>query len=127
MFAYYYDQLRGPDVARSYVDGGFLPDERGWNKESDRIKSQIGRYPIGFRHYENYTHYSKQFPDRTIQEYIDDINSQITYEEYLLLCQKAFIYESSHNPNVVYELGLNNVDMTSQEPEDLAKNPEVVA
>jgi hypothetical protein len=53
----------------------FLPNERGWNHEIDRIKSNIGRYPLGFRHYENYHNYVKQFPERTMEEYINDVNS----------------------------------------------------
>ena len=114
-------------MPRSYVDGEFLPDERGWNKEVDRVKSQIGRYPIGFRHYESYTHYAKQFPERTIEEYINDVNSQITFDEYLLLCQKAFLYETGHNPYVVYELGLNLLDYSGEDPEDQARLPEAVA
>ena len=83
--AHLVDQLQGPDIPHSYVDSEFLPDERGYYKELDRIKSNIGRYPIGFRHYENFQNYVKQYPDRTIDEYVNDINSQISFEEYLLL------------------------------------------
>ena len=84
-FANMVDQLSGPDIPHSYIDEAFLPDEHGYYKEVDRIKSNIGRYPIGFRHYENYQNYVKQFPDRTIDEYVTDVNSQISFEEYLLL------------------------------------------
>ena len=38
------------------------------------------------------------------------MNSQITYEEYLLLTQKYFIYEMTYNPTMVYELGLDQID-----------------
>jgi len=79
------EQTEGPDVPHSYIDGKFLPDERGWNKEMDRVKSTIGRYTLGFRHYENYHNYVKQFPERTMDEYVNDVNSQITFNEYLLL------------------------------------------
>ena len=71
----------------------------------DRAESHIGRYTVGFRHYENYNNYVQKFPDATIEDYVDDMNSEISFDEYLLLSQKHFIYESTYNPMVVYEYG----------------------
>lgn len=38
------------------------------------------------------------------------MNSQITFEEYLLLSQKWFIYEMTYNPTMVYELQLDELN-----------------
>jgi hypothetical protein len=38
----------------------------------DRIESNIGRYTIGFRHYENYTNYLFKYPEKSIDDYRDD-------------------------------------------------------
>ena len=73
----------------------------------DRQESLIGRYTIGFRHYENYENYRVKYPESSIEEYTADMNSQITFDEYFLLCIKNFIYESNHNPSVYYQYGLD--------------------
>lgn len=39
---------------------------KDYHKEMDRIENNIGRYPVGFRHYENFDNYRVQFPDTTI-------------------------------------------------------------
>jgi len=43
-----------------------------WDKEMNRIEANIARYPIGFRHYENYNNYRVKYPERTIEEYTAD-------------------------------------------------------
>lgn len=63
------DELTYQDHAESLIDGKFLPTPRNYFKEIDRIESKIGRYPVGFRHYENYFNYSMKYPDRTIDDY----------------------------------------------------------
>lgn len=53
-------------------------------------RQNIGRYPQGFRHYENYVNYRTVFPDATIEEYMKDMNRECTYAEFLNI-MKAFI------------------------------------
>ena len=103
------DEVAGPQdtLARSLVDGEFLPNAREWHKEMDRIESNIGRYPVGFRHYENYHNYMLKYPERSIDDYAHDMNSQITFDEFLLLSKKSFLYEAQNNPEIVYEYGFN--------------------
>lgn len=43
-------------------------DRKRYNKQ---IESNTGRYPVGFRHYENYYNYKVVYPESTIQEYSD--------------------------------------------------------
>ena len=66
MYAQLSAQHSGPDFARSLVSGEFIPSGPEWQKEMERIESNIGRYPIGFRHYENYENYILKNPDATI-------------------------------------------------------------
>ena len=41
----------------SFVKERFVPDVHGAHKEYERIESLIGRYTVGFRHYESYYNY----------------------------------------------------------------------
>lgn len=125
LHAHLEEQLDGPKVPRSLLAGQFLPDTRGWHQEMDRLEANVGRYPIGFRHYENYLNYNKQFPERTIEDYHHDMNSQISADEYLLLSQKAFVYEATYNPRIVYEFELDALDPDDEA--DREKRPEVIA
>lgn len=47
-------------------------DDDAHHQLNDIIEGQIGRYPIGFRHLENYENYASVFPDQTIQDYHDE-------------------------------------------------------
>ena len=109
IFAALLDSVKGPRHTRSLVSGEFIPTEKGYHEEMDRVESLIGRYTIGFRHYENYENYRVKYPDRTIEDYIEDINSQMTFDEWHLLCIKTFLYEAKHDPNVIYEYGLDRI------------------
>lgn len=59
---------------------------REWEKQLQ----SMGRYPHGFRHYENYVNYRTVFPDATIEDYMKDMNRECTYAEFLNI-MKAFI------------------------------------
>lgn len=73
------DQLRDSQPPFSYVDDYYVPNDRSRFDELARAESLIGRYPLGFRHYENYHNYRLKYPDATIQDYQTDskyLNSQ---------------------------------------------------
>jgi len=72
VFASIMDEVTGPKYAKSLVSGEFLPTEKGFHEEMDRVESNIGRYPIGFRHYENFVNYRLKYPESTIQDYTAD-------------------------------------------------------
>lgn len=59
----------------SLVGGEFIPNKDGYWDEMKRLERTIGRYTVGFRHYENYYYYKMKFPDATMEEYAKDINS----------------------------------------------------
>ena len=48
------DELQGQDYSQSLIGGDWIPDTKNYFKEMDRIEANIGRYPVGFRHYENW-------------------------------------------------------------------------
>ena len=37
-----------------------------------RVEDNVGRYPVGFRHYENFQNYNTKYPERTIEDYMSD-------------------------------------------------------
>jgi len=55
-------------------DNEWIPTQKGFNDELDRIRSTIGRYPIGFRHYETYHNYLTKYPEATLEDYQHDVN-----------------------------------------------------
>lgn len=61
-----------PKVPQTLVAGEFVPDHRGHIHEVERINKNIGRYPVGFRHYENFHNYQLKFPERDMTDYIED-------------------------------------------------------
>jgi hypothetical protein len=48
------DELQGQDYSESLVGGEWIPNLKNYNKEMDRVEGNVGRYPVGFRHYENW-------------------------------------------------------------------------
>lgn len=47
------------------------------------------------------------------------MNSQISFDEFLLLNQKAFVYEASHNPQMVYNLGFHKLERGNEADDKL--------
>lgn len=72
-----------------FLDEWFM-DKRNLFIEWDRQQNLIGKYPQGFRHFENYVNYRQVFPDSTIEDYIKEMNREVTYPEFMNII-KAFI------------------------------------
>ena len=66
------DDLKGQDYSESLIGGEWIPDTRNYFKEMDRIEANIGRYPVGFRHYENWQNYSMKYPGKSMDDYMVD-------------------------------------------------------
>jgi len=61
------DQTTSPhDVPVSMIEDEFLPTREGYDREMSRIEGNIGRYPFGFRHLENFISYQRKNPKATI-------------------------------------------------------------
>lgn len=65
------NELIGNDYF-SYADNAYVPDIQATWDELERIESNLGRYPHGFRHYENYHNYLQKFPKASLLEYQED-------------------------------------------------------
>ena len=62
-----------------------------------------GRYPVGFRHYENYVNYRTVFPDATIEDYMKDMNRECTFGEFLNI-MKSFITQRTRENRYRYKI-----------------------
>lgn len=49
----------------------------------------VGRYPHGFRQYENYVNYRFLNPDATIDDYMSEMNRQVEFEEFLAIMRAS--------------------------------------
>lgn len=116
--------LQGAEMPISMVSGSFRPNKYGRIKEMERIERNVGRYPMGYRHYENYHNYKLQYPDASIHDYQNDVNAPISFEEFFDLQKRSFIYECNHNPVVHYEHGLDQLDPDNEE--DRKRMPEYI-
>jgi hypothetical protein len=65
----YYAMLKEEKPITSRYSNHFDIDDEDYHSFYDQIERNIGRYPIGFRQYENFENYSAAYPDSTIQDY----------------------------------------------------------
>ena len=119
-----FEKMKGPRYSKSLVDGEWIPTRKEYDLEMNRVDSNVGRYPVGFRHYENWQNYTFKYPNATMEDYRDDVNSQISFDEFLLLNQKSFLYECTMNPQVIYENDLHEID--SDDETDVLGKPEMI-
>lgn len=92
-------------------------------QEQDEMRGELSnylndiscRYLPGFRHYENYEVYSRKFPEKSVQDYIDDMNREATFEEYAEICKTSMRFYSRINP----ELRMEILEKTEGEPHKL--------
>jgi len=106
----------------SYVENDWLPSIREHDREIARRNRLLHRYPSGYRHYENYQNYRVIYPERSLQDYANDINSQITFEDFFAIAQKDYLYDAEHDPEFRLRMGFNTQpDDTSYEEEGTAE------
>jgi len=105
----------------SLVRNDWIPTPREAAKEVARRDAALHRYPHGYRHYENYHNYRTVYPDRTLQDYANDINSQITFEEFFVMAQKDYLHDAEHDPSFRFRMGFD------RQPEDSSYEEEKTA
>lgn len=106
------DVMEQPHMASTITPGKFLPDKADRHAEIMRLGRENGRYVPGFRHYENFYNYKLKFPDATIDDYSEDMESPITLEEFMKLTKAAFIYQVKVNPVVYHRFKLDSLQRT---------------
>ena len=77
-----------PEVESLYEDNWFL-DKENLDLFEQQIGESIGRYPRGFRHLENFANYNLVKPESKIADYVQEMNRQIEFEEFLTLMRGA--------------------------------------
>jgi hypothetical protein len=98
----YYALLKEEPEITSRFSNYFDLEDRDADAYLDRVEKSIGRYPIGFRHYENYENYRVKYPDATIHDYQVDMNRQVEYHEYRDINKAAFLQECK-NPYYMWK------------------------
>jgi len=104
------DDLRDSQPPFSLISTHFMPDIKTKLDENIRYESNIGRYPLGFRHYENYYNYLLKHPKASISDYQNDINSQCTFDEFMAIRKSDFLYKCKYDSLTIYENGLNDIN-----------------
>ena len=66
-------------------------DQKNVIAQHEYDQNNIGRYPHGYRHYENYANYSQVVTDATIEDYMLEMNRQVNYDEYVAIIRKAVL------------------------------------
>ena len=73
---------------------------------------QFTRYVPGFRHYENFDSYSIKHPDATIDEYVNEMNREVTFAEYLEINKTSLRMALRVSPQLRMEV----LEMTEGDP-----------
>lgn len=118
------DHLRESRPPFSFAENAFLPNDRAAYDEKARRESLIGRYPVGFRHYENYRNYLVKHPDATIGDYTEDVNARVTFDEFLAIKKAHWLYQCKYDPETIYTYGLHTLD--PRNPNHHGRLPETV-
>lgn len=114
----YYQFLKRHEAPESLTTGSFFLSPKDFNEEMDYLENEIGRYPIGFRHYENYQNYRLKYPNANIDEYQNEMNRQVEYHEFKEIHKLHILHECKHNPNWIYKLNLNPSTIAGQDQKD---------
>lgn len=99
----YYKMLkRDMPIESRYSNYFDIEDEEEERIYNDTEKN-IGRYPVGFRHYENFENYKIKFPHATIADYTNDsnnleisfyltiVNRQVELHEYKAIMRRGYL------------------------------------
>lgn len=80
----------------------FYVDQSEYDELNDRRNDKIGRYPHGFRHYENFNAYKYVNKDSGIQDYIEEMNKPCEFEEFSLII-KAGMHDEKKTASFAHE------------------------
>lgn len=65
----YYKMMKEDKDISSRYSNIFDLDDEDYHAYYDQVEKSIGRYPEGFRHFENYENYRSVRPDSTLEDY----------------------------------------------------------
>lgn len=82
----------------SKYDGDLVLSETQKRQFLEQVDDTIGRYPHGWRHYESFVNYKVVNPDAVIDDYIQEMNSQVTFDNFLAIMRQSAIEKIEHDP-----------------------------
>lgn len=109
----YYAMMKEERQINSRMQNYFELDDEDVHGYLDSVEKNIGRYPIGFRHYENFENFKAARPEATIQEYQETsklpnlsllllVNRQVEYDEFKEIMKTGFLQECK-NPYFMWK------------------------
>lgn len=81
----------------SLLTDEWILTEEHYHRWLTRQNERIGRYPEGFRHFESLTNYRLSNHGATMDDYVDALYAEVTFEDFLKVMRMAAI-ESLKDP-----------------------------
>lgn len=96
----------------------YIMDRKNMFDEWERQQNAIGKYPPGFRHYENFVNYRQVNADATIEDYMHDMNREATYAEFLAIMRSSILEDSKQYKYELHSYDHNDLDDKDSGSED---------
>jgi len=80
----------------------FILDDANFYKWSEGMNQRVGRYPEGYRHLETFENYRMVKPGSTVEEYAEEMNAEIHFDDYLNILRQAAV-EETKDPVWIHE------------------------
>lgn len=96
------DKTKGGDTM--FLDE-YLMDKKNAYDEWEMQQNEIGKYPLGFRKYENFINYRVVHPEADIENYMREMNRECTYLEFLAIMRASILQDSKK-----YKFSLDDYD-----------------
>lgn len=104
-----YDAVMKGQPYDSLVDNEFYIAKKELKKFHEAKNNKIGRYPINYRHFENFANYSQVKKDATIQEYMEVMNKPCEFHEYLNI-RSSRLVEDTQTPEFMHQWRKDVID-----------------
>lgn len=86
---------QNPNQYQSISVGDFVMNQKNFENAVRFHEERIGRYPLGYRHYENYANYQHEVKGSTIEDYVEAMNRECEFSEFLSIHRQHMLEVSS--------------------------------
>ena len=100
----YREYFKDPARYESKTWGEWILDQENYDKYADWHLDQVGRYPHGFRHYENYANYVAHDETKTIKDYMKRMNEPAEFSEFLAIMRAYMVQEARTEDELMEEM-----------------------
>lgn len=87
--------LEESEPLESQFRGKWYLNEKDAKRFFKEVDDKIGRYPEGWRHYETFVTFKAMHKDATMDDYVQEMNRQVEYEEFLTILKTATVEEAN--------------------------------